>query len=149
MKKTLIGLIREMQNSDFPSLRSSFNDLFSNIVQPPSYAAKLNKSCQELPIKVHSSNYTVSAEDFPELSRAKLSKRKKKGKDKSLTKTTTKSKEILTKVPSSMIKDHFGIAGLLSYIRQPDNDKDRTILVPGIDLTTLGLNMNSSSLIHS
>ena len=39
--------------------------------------------------------------------------------------------------------DQFGIVGLLSFIRSADQDANMVALAPGIDLTTLGLNLNS------
>ncbi|CAD5110999.1 DgyrCDS350 [Dimorphilus gyrociliatus] len=140
-----------MQNYEFPSLRSSCNDLLSSVVEPPSYAAKLNRSCQELPIKVNSSEFVISAEDFPELSRSRSSKKKNKNcrrNENLIEKKTTRFSETFTKVPLNMIKDHYGIAGLLSFIRQSEQDQDKTILAPGVELTTMGLDMNSTDLVH-
>ena len=50
----------------------------------------------------------------------------------------------MTNVPSSMIGDQFGVVGLLAFIRAADTDPNLVALTPGIDLTTLGLNLNQS-----
>ena len=47
----------------------------------------------------------------------------------------------LSNVPASMIPDQFGMAGLVNLIRSAQSDQSMMTLVPGIDLTTLGLNM--------
>ncbi|CAL9085772.1 unnamed protein product [Musa acuminata var. zebrina] len=47
---------------------------------------------------------------------------------------------------SQVAPDRFGLQGLLSVIRM--NDPDLTSLALGIDLTTLGLNLNSSENLH-
>ncbi|XP_064984003.1 probable NOT transcription complex subunit VIP2 isoform X1 [Musa acuminata AAA Group] len=47
---------------------------------------------------------------------------------------------------SLLAPDRFGLQGLLSVIRM--NDPDLTSLALGIDLTTLGLNLNSSDNLH-
>lgn len=49
----------------------------------------------------------------------------------------------VSNIPSGMVTDQFGIVGLLTFIRAAENDPNLVALAPGIDLTTLGLNMNS------
>jgi CCR4-NOT transcription complex subunit 2 len=51
---------------------------------------------------------------------------------------------MVSNIPSGMVTDQFGITGLLTFIRAA-NEKDYNLiaLAPGIDLTTLGLNLNS------
>jgi hypothetical protein len=42
-----------------------------------------------------------------------------------------------------MVMDQFGMVGLLTFIRAAETDSNLVALAPGIDLTTLGLNLNS------
>lgn len=42
-----------------------------------------------------------------------------------------------------MVMDQFGMVGLLTFIRAAEIDPNLVALAPGIDLTTLGLNLNS------
>ncbi len=42
-----------------------------------------------------------------------------------------------------MVTDQFGMAGLLTFIWAAERNPNLVILAPGIDLTTLGLNLNS------
>lgn len=51
---------------------------------------------------------------------------------------------MVSNIPSGMVTDQFGIAGLLTFLRAAnENDHNLIALAPGIDLTTLGLNLNS------
>ncbi|XP_021344223.1 CCR4-NOT transcription complex subunit 2-like, partial [Mizuhopecten yessoensis] len=49
----------------------------------------------------------------------------------------------VSNIPTGMVTDQFGIVGLLTFIRAAENDPNLVALAPGIDLTTLGLNLNS------
>ena len=49
----------------------------------------------------------------------------------------------VSNIPNGMVNDQFGIVGLLTFIRAAENDPNLVALAPGIDLTTLGLNLNS------
>ncbi|XP_059152441.1 CCR4-NOT transcription complex subunit 2-like isoform X2 [Physella acuta] len=55
----------------------------------------------------------------------------------------------ISNIPSGMVMDQFGIVGLLSFIRAADQDVNMVALAPGIDLTTLGLNLNSPENLYS
>lgn len=56
---------------------------------------------------------------------------------------------MVSNIPSGMVTDQFGIAGLLTFIRAAnENDHNLIALAPGIDLTTLGLNLNSPEYVH-
>ncbi|CAL1543218.1 unnamed protein product [Lymnaea stagnalis] len=55
----------------------------------------------------------------------------------------------ISNIPSGMVMDQFGIVGLLSFIRAADQDANMVALAPGIDLTTLGLNLNSPENLYS
>jgi len=48
----------------------------------------------------------------------------------------------VTNIPQGMVTDQFGIVGLLTFIRAAESDHNLVALAPGIDLTTLGLNLN-------
>lgn len=57
---------------------------------------------------------------------------------------------MVSNIPSGMVTDQFGIAGLLTFIRAAnENDHNLIALAPGIDLTTLGLNLNSPENLYS
>lgn len=49
----------------------------------------------------------------------------------------------VTNIPASMVKDQFGIVGLLTFIRAAETDPNLVSLALGQDLTALGLNLNS------
>ncbi|XP_059477682.1 CCR4-NOT transcription complex subunit 2-like [Neocloeon triangulifer] len=49
----------------------------------------------------------------------------------------------VSNIPASMLKDQFGITGLLSFIRVAENQSDLVSLSLGQDLKTLGMNLNS------
>ena len=49
----------------------------------------------------------------------------------------------VTNIPQGMVADQFGIVGLLTFIRCAETDHSLNALAPGLDLTTLGLNLNS------
>ena len=50
----------------------------------------------------------------------------------------------VTNIPQGMVTDQFGIVGLLTFIRAAESDHNLVALAPGIDLTTLGLNLNQA-----
>ena len=52
--------------------------------------------------------------------------------------------DMVSNIPDSMLNNRFGIAGLLSFIRGAETDPGICALAPGVDLTTLGLNLNST-----
>ncbi|CAG5128335.1 unnamed protein product [Candidula unifasciata] len=56
---------------------------------------------------------------------------------------------MISNIPPGMVMDQFGIVGLLSFIRAADQDANMVALAPGIDLTTLGLNLNSPENLYS
>ena len=53
----------------------------------------------------------------------------------------------VSNIPGGMVNDQFGMVGLLSFIRAAETDPNLVVLAPGIDLTTLGLNLNSPELV--
>ncbi|XP_041351696.1 CCR4-NOT transcription complex subunit 2-like isoform X3 [Gigantopelta aegis] len=55
----------------------------------------------------------------------------------------------VSNIPSGMVTDQFGIVGLLTFIRAAENDHNLVALAPGIDLTTLGLNLNSPEYVRN
>ena len=50
---------------------------------------------------------------------------------------------LVTNIPTSMVRDQFGMIGLLTFIRAAETDPNLVSLALGADLTTLGLNLNS------
>lgn len=55
----------------------------------------------------------------------------------------------VSNIPSSMINDQFGMVGLLSFIREADAKPSLGALTLGEDLTSLGLNLESSDNLYS
>jgi len=51
-------------------------------------------------------------------------------------------------IPSSMLRDQYGMVGLLAFIKTAEQKPSLTHLALGTDLTTLGLNLNSQSNLH-
>ena len=49
----------------------------------------------------------------------------------------------VSNIPGGMVNDQFGMVGLLTFIRATETESNLLALAPGIDLTTLGLNLNS------
>lgn len=54
----------------------------------------------------------------------------------------------VTNIPGSMVRDQFGIVGLLTFIRAAESDPNLVSLALGQDLTALGLNLNSPENIY-
>uniref|UniRef100_T2M3N6 CCR4-NOT transcription complex subunit 2 n=1 Tax=Hydra vulgaris TaxID=6087 RepID=T2M3N6_HYDVU len=62
----------------------------------------------------------------------------------------TNSSGVITNIPSGMVTDQFGMIGLLTFIRAAETEPNLVTLALGSDLTTLGLNLNSTeSLYHT
>lgn len=55
----------------------------------------------------------------------------------------------VSNIPNGMVMDQFGLVGLLAFIRQSEGDPNLMAIAPGVDLTTLGLNLNSPETIYS
>jgi len=62
----------------------------------------------------------------------------------------TSSSGVITNIPAGMVTDQFGMIGLLTFIRAAETEPNLVTLAVGSDLTTLGLNLNSTeSLYHT
>ncbi|KAL4233083.1 CCR4-NOT transcription complex subunit 2 [Mactra antiquata] len=55
----------------------------------------------------------------------------------------------VSNIPQGMVADQFGIVGLIPYINAAETDQSLVALAPGMDLTTLGLNLNSPNNLYS
>ncbi|KAK3592344.1 hypothetical protein CHS0354_021678 [Potamilus streckersoni] len=55
----------------------------------------------------------------------------------------------VSNIPAGMVTDQFGIVGLLTFIKAAETDPNLIALAPGMDLTTLGLNLNSPENLYS
>ncbi|KAK2159783.1 hypothetical protein LSH36_146g01022 [Paralvinella palmiformis] len=55
----------------------------------------------------------------------------------------------VSNIPCGMVTDQFGMVGLLTFIRAAETDPNLVALASGIDLTTLGLNLNSPENLYS
>jgi hypothetical protein len=51
---------------------------------------------------------------------------------------------LVTNIPPNMLDDQFGMAGLLTFLHTIETDPNNVTLALGLDLTNLGLNLNSS-----
>jgi CCR4-NOT transcription complex subunit 2 len=54
----------------------------------------------------------------------------------------------VTNIPTSMVKDQFGIVGLLTFIRVAETEPSLVAMSLGQDLKNLGLNLNSPENIY-
>lgn len=54
---------------------------------------------------------------------------------------------LVTNIPNGMVTDQFGMIGLLTFLRAAESDANLVALAPGVDLTSLGLNLNSPELV--
>ena len=50
---------------------------------------------------------------------------------------------LISNIPPGIVRDQFGMVGLLTFIRAADIEPNLVSLCLGSDLTTLGLNLNS------
>nr|CAD7423753.1 unnamed protein product [Timema monikensis] len=80
------------------------------------------------------SEFTMSSEDFPALPGTQSTEGPSPG--------GSVSGQV-TNIPGSMVKDQFGMVGLLTFIRAAETDPNLVSLALGQDLTALGLNLNS------
>ena len=55
----------------------------------------------------------------------------------------------VSNIPVGMVTDQFGMVGLLTFIKAAETDDKLAAFAPGIDLTTLGLNLNSPENLYS
>ncbi|XP_052236900.1 CCR4-NOT transcription complex subunit 2-like isoform X2 [Dreissena polymorpha] len=55
----------------------------------------------------------------------------------------------ITNIPAGMVGDQFGMVGLMMFIKSDEMNPNFLTLAPGIDLTTLGLNLNSPENLYS
>lgn len=117
----------QIQQEDFPALPGAQNPTTSNFTD------------SSIKTTTTGGNYDVAVKDSNNKSFA----------DKTVGQTQRRGIQshpdgTMTNVPSSMIGDQFGVVGLLAFIRAADTDPNLVALTPGIDLTTLGLNLNQS-----
>ncbi|XP_056017086.1 CCR4-NOT transcription complex subunit 2-like isoform X4 [Ostrea edulis] len=122
----------QIQQEDFPALPGAQN--------PPTSVA--NDAARKTPTSVSSSSSNeqiLKDGKFPG-DKTNLAKRG----------IQTHADGMVSNIPSGMVTDQFGIAGLLTFIRAAnENDHNLIALAPGIDLTTLGLNLNSPENLYS
>ncbi|XP_048767354.2 CCR4-NOT transcription complex subunit 2-like isoform X1 [Ostrea edulis] len=122
----------QIQQEDFPALPGAQN--------PPTSVA--NDAARKTPTSVSSSSSNeqiLKDGKFPG-DKTNLAKRG----------IQTHADGMVSNIPSGMVTDQFGIAGLLTFIRAAnENDHNLIALAPGIDLTTLGLNLNSPDNLYS
>ncbi|XP_061192335.1 CCR4-NOT transcription complex subunit 2-like isoform X1 [Saccostrea echinata] len=123
----------QIQQEDFPALPGAQN--------PPSSVS--NDTARKTPTSASSSSSTneqiLKDGKFP----GDKTNQSKRG-------IQTHADGMVSNIPSGMVTDQFGVAGLLSFIRAAnENDHNLIALAPGIDLTTLGLNLNSPENLYS
>jgi CCR4-NOT transcription complex subunit 2 len=54
----------------------------------------------------------------------------------------------MTNIPGGMLRDQYGIAGLLAFIKTAEADPSQVTLTLGTELTNLGLNLSSQEPLH-
>ncbi|XP_065053859.1 CCR4-NOT transcription complex subunit 2-like isoform X2 [Rhopilema esculentum] len=126
----------QIQNEDFPALPGSS--------QSDSSLHQENKSLvyQELLMSSGSSYESVVKDGRPFSD--------KKSRTPGSAGIQTSSSGVITNIPVGMVTDQFGMIGLLTFIRAAETEPNLVTLALGSDLTTLGLNLNSTeSLYHT
>lgn len=134
----------QIQQEDFPALPGAQSTLSMFVSDPPT--SSNGEPGKKQPMNLMSGSSYEQA----------LSKDGKLLDDKSSSGSQRKGVQVhpdgrLTNIPASMVADQFGMVGLLHYIKMTEQDDDHhsIILVPGLDLTTLGLNLNSPENLYS
>ncbi|ELU18222.1 hypothetical protein CAPTEDRAFT_152966 [Capitella teleta] len=157
----------QLDLSDFPSLGNRTAPI--NPVQPSRSYGMVSKQVQD-----PAPEFTIQQEDFPALPGAQNPQTPSQDSARK-TPTSTSSYDMALKdrfpgdkannsqkrgiqtlndgtvsnIPPDMVMDQFGMVGLLTFIRAAETDPNLVALAPGIDLTTLGLNLNSPGNLYS
>lgn len=151
-QKTEFGMVKnpvqdqtpefQIQQEDFPALPGAQSTL-SMFVSDPQTAGNTDPSKKQPTNLISGSSYEQA-----------LNKDSKYPGDKSGSTTQRKgiqvhSDGLISNIPQGMVADQFGIVGLLTLIKSSETDQSFVALAPGMDLTTLGLNLNSPDNLYS
>jgi len=129
----------QIQQEEFPALPSAQSLLFPD---PPA------SSSNEISRKTPSSSPSLGSYEAA-LSREGAKFPGDKGGPMQRRGIQTHHDGTVSNIPHGMVTDQFGMVGLLTFIRAADTDPNLVALAPGIDLTTLGLNLNSPENLYS
>lgn len=126
----------QMRSEDFPSLPGSSTKSIetSESIQDPTYTSS---SSNVIPENRSSLSYDPAPGSNKERSTV------------TAIGTSKPSTRKRVNVPPSMVQDHYGMMGLLTFIRGAETDPNLVALALGSDLTTLGLNLNSPESLYS
>merc|ERR550517_1481464 len=150
--------------SDFPSLGggaggalggSGRNNYVGMVKQPADHSSEFQMSNEDFPAlpgapaaEPGSSNSILESVKLPT---AGLTPEQEMAKTAQARKGIQTSPDgLVTNIPANMVVDQFGMIGLLTFIRAAETEPNLVTLALGSDLTTLGLNLNSTeSLYHT
>lgn len=132
----------QIQQEDFPALPGAQSTL-SMFVSDPQNAGNTDPSKKQPTNLITGSSYEQA-----------LNKDSKFPGDKASSSAQRKGIQVhndgrVTNIPQGMVPDQFGIVGLLTFIKSAETDPSLVALAPGMDLTTLGLNLNSPDNLYS
>uniref|UniRef100_A0A1B6E6A9 NOT2/NOT3/NOT5 C-terminal domain-containing protein n=1 Tax=Clastoptera arizonana TaxID=38151 RepID=A0A1B6E6A9_9HEMI len=141
-KQPYVGMVKQptsesseftMSNEDFPALPGTAS------TEGPSPGSSIISSSEKSVSQTGSSEVSTQQQDL-------VNNRLAIGSDKAQAlkrgiQTSPDGK--VTNIPASMVKDQFGMVGLLTFIRAAETDPNLVSLALGQDLTALGLNLNS------
>jgi len=149
----------QMQNEDFPALpgsnqpqqggESAVNTAIGSIGTMPGPPIPGTQSSSEGKENTASEAYSLGS-SYEQILKDGKFLTEKKGPRTSNSGIQTSSSGVITNIPSGMVTDQFGMIGLLTFIRAAETEPNLVTLALGSDLTTLGLNLNSTeSLYHT
>lgn len=143
-KQPYVGMVKQpandsseftMSNEDFPALPGTQTNTSTSVGGSASNDSTPEKSMQDgsgQPSEVHVNNNRVAASNSINDKQSSHSRG-----------IQTSPDGKVTNIPASMVKDQFGMVGLLTFIRAAESDPNLVSLALGQDLTALGLNLNS------
>lgn len=151
----------QMQNEDFPALpgsnvpigqsaESAVNAAIGSIGPLPTQQTTTNQpSSGDGKDNALSEAYSLGS-SYEQILKDGKFLTEKKGSRTPVSGIQTNSSGVITNIPSGMVTDQFGMIGLLTFIRAAETEPNLVTLALGSDLTTLGLNLNSTeSLYHT
>lgn len=132
----------QIQQEDFPALPGAQSTL-SMFVSDPQNAGNSDPTKKQPTNLISGSSYEQA-----------LNKDSKFTSDKTGSSQQRKGIQVhndgrVSNIPQGMVPDQFGMVGLLTFIKSAETDPSLVALAPGMDLTTLGLNLNSPDSLYS
>lgn len=141
-KQPYVGMVKQptseaneftMSSEDFPALPGTAS------TEGPSPGSSVVSNSEKTGSQASSSELSSSSQDLV-TNRLVLNSEKVQNVKRGI-QTSPDGK--VTNIPASMVKDQFGMVGLLTFIRAAETDPNLVSLALGQDLTALGLNLNS------